>query len=235
MITLVIGKKQFEEMYVWFNNNGDNPYDWLDEFIFDKYELFINIEGNRSWIKVDKKDQIISVSCEHEGIRKFIFRFSVWRTEDDKMKVCEKVCEGPLFESLANDLSKTADQTADDLKKFATAHLSMVFIAESYIMTKQRNRKVKYEEIEPNEVIHDSNAKKRKHIKKRRDEPVMIDFDDIISGRVMHGRKHIIRCGKWPVRGHYRHYKNGKVVFIKQFEKGKNRNTGKKADGTYIV
>lgn len=27
----------------------------------------------------------------------------------------------------------------------------------------------------------------------------------------------------WSVRGHYRHYKSGKVIFIKSFEKGKNR------------
>ena len=235
MITLVIGKQQLEEMYVWFNNNGDDPHDWLDEFIFDKYELFTNIEGNRSWIKVNKKEQIISVSLEHNGIRKFTFRFGVDRTEDNKIRVCYTACEGPLFEALAGDISKTADQAADELKKFACAHLAMVFITESYIMTKQRNRKVKYEEIEPNEVKLDSNVKKRKHIKKRKDEPITIDFDDIVSGRIMHGRKHIIRCGKWPVRGHYRHYKSGKVVFIKQFEKGKNRNTGKKTDRTYIV
>lgn len=28
----------------------------------------------------------------------------------------------------------------------------------------------------------------------------------------------------WSVRGHYRHYKSGKVIFIESFEKGKNRN-----------
>lgn len=27
----------------------------------------------------------------------------------------------------------------------------------------------------------------------------------------------------WSVRGHYRHYKSGKVIFIESFEKGKNR------------
>lgn len=30
-------------------------------------------------------------------------------------------------------------------------------------------------------------------------------------------------CQCWNVRGHYRHYKNGKVVYIKPFEKGNNR------------
>lgn len=32
-----------------------------------------------------------------------------------------------------------------------------------------------------------------------------------------------ISCDCWGVRGHYRHYKNGNVVFIKEYKKGKNR------------
>ena len=32
-----------------------------------------------------------------------------------------------------------------------------------------------------------------------------------------------ITCPAWGVRGHYRHYKNGKVVFIEGFVKGKDR------------
>lgn len=37
-------------------------------------------------------------------------------------------------------------------------------------------------------------------------------------------RKHTeITCPAWGVRGHYRHYKNGKVIFIDSFVKGKER------------
>lgn len=35
--------------------------------------------------------------------------------------------------------------------------------------------------------------------------------------------KKIHRIEGWSVRGHYRHYKSGKVIFIESFEKGKNR------------
>ena len=34
---------------------------------------------------------------------------------------------------------------------------------------------------------------------------------------------HKITCTCWGVRGHYRHYKNGKVVFIKAYKKGKDK------------
>ena len=36
--------------------------------------------------------------------------------------------------------------------------------------------------------------------------------------------KHVYTCEHWEVRGHFRHYKSGKVVFVKPFEKGKNKN-----------
>ena len=36
-------------------------------------------------------------------------------------------------------------------------------------------------------------------------------------------REIIRRCEAWSVRGHYRHYKNGKVVFIAPYIKGKGR------------
>ena len=35
--------------------------------------------------------------------------------------------------------------------------------------------------------------------------------------------KHIITCNLWEVSGHYRRYKSGKVVYIKPYKKGKDR------------
>lgn len=47
--------------------------------------------------------------------------------------------------------------------------------------------------------------------------------------------KHIINCPCWSVRGHYRHYKSGKVVFIKKYEKGKEKGKVKPKDKTYTI
>lgn len=38
---------------------------------------------------------------------------------------------------------------------------------------------------------------------------------------------HKITCPSWGVSGHYRHYKNGKVVWIKPYKKGKKRDSNK--------
>ena len=35
--------------------------------------------------------------------------------------------------------------------------------------------------------------------------------------------RHNMTCEHWEVKGHFRHYKSGKVVYIKPFSKGKNK------------
>lgn len=45
--------------------------------------------------------------------------------------------------------------------------------------------------------------------------------------------KRSIKCPVWDVRGFYRHYKNGKTVWINSFQKGKDRNKGISSDRTY--
>lgn len=47
--------------------------------------------------------------------------------------------------------------------------------------------------------------------------------------------KMVRRTDCWGVRGHYRHYKNGRVVYIAPFEKGVNRNTGRRKGREYRV
>lgn len=46
-------------------------------------------------------------------------------------------------------------------------------------------------------------------------------------------RKPVISCDCWGVRGHYRHYKDGKVVFIPAYLKGKKRKLGQPVNQEY--
>lgn len=46
---------------------------------------------------------------------------------------------------------------------------------------------------------------------------------------------HTITCPCWSVRGHYRHYKNGSVVFVKSYEKGKEKGKTKPKEKVYYV
>lgn len=48
------------------------------------------------------------------------------------------------------------------------------------------------------------------------------------------GGNHKITCPCWNVRGHYRHYKNGNVIFVKSYKKGKKKNMTPK-DNIYTI
>ena len=45
-----------------------------------------------------------------------------------------------------------------------------------------------------------------------------------LNDKELPNRHNNIVCPCWGVAGHYRHYKNGKVVFIESYRKGKKRN-----------
>ena len=69
--------------------------------------------------------------------------------------------------------------------------------------------------------------------KKNEGKDITLDLDTAVRYIKKKGL-HKIHCELWGVRGHYRHYKSGKVVFIEAYQKGKKRNT-KKLDKTYVV
>lgn len=55
------------------------------------------------------------------------------------------------------------------------------------------------------------------------------------SGLTILSGKHIINCPCWSVRGHYRHYKSGKTIFIKNYEKGKEKRKNNPKEKIYKV
>lgn len=64
-------------------------------------------------------------------------------------------------------------------------------------------------------------------------------FDDIVKyvseKYVPEGGHHSIQCPCWEVRGHYRHYRSGKVVFIQSYRKGKDKDTAQPKPKQYIA
>lgn len=64
-------------------------------------------------------------------------------------------------------------------------------------------------------------------------------FDDIVKyiseKYIPENEHHSIQCPCWEVRGHYRHYKSGKVVFIQSYRKGKDRDSAQPIAKQYIA
>lgn len=61
--------------------------------------------------------------------------------------------------------------------------------------------------------------------------------DDIIEYARLHPTRSSIqyRCECWGVRGHFRHYEVGKVVFIKPYKKGKKRDIIEPQSKDYLI
>lgn len=84
----------------------------------------------------------------------------------------------------------------------------------------------------------DESKKQNKH--KRKDDEIYL-LDEIVeyvnkNGLTANSKAtHHINCPCWSVRGHYRHYKSGKMVFIKNYKKGKNRADKEPESKTYVV
>ena len=62
-------------------------------------------------------------------------------------------------------------------------------------------------------------------------------FKDIIKyvNKENTGLKNKFTCECWQVKGHYRHYKSGKVVFVHSYKKGKKRETSQTKGKKYFL
>lgn len=110
---------------------------------------------------------------------------------------------------------------------------TMIYGLMVYIMTESEKRNRQIKKKNGGTVI---NYQKKEY--RPIDKKVFL-LDDIISyvsdSYIPSAGHHEIQCPCWEVRGHYRHYKSGKVVFIPSYKKGKQRDTAKPKDKEYFV
>ena len=92
----------------------------------------------------------------------------------------------------------------------------MMFMA--YAVHLAMNREYKYMEVTNKQYAP---ITERKQYKKKQ-ELKLFDVIRVYEKHVNHNR-HNITCERWDVKGHFRHYKSGKVVYIEPFEKGKGK------------
>lgn len=101
-----------------------------------------------------------------------------------------------------------------------------------YIMNTPRNRIAK-----PSKRAKPENNNKSES---QRDNKIYL-LDDVVEYVNVNGLSnlsrttHIINCPCWSVRGHYRHYKNGKVIFVKNYEKGKEKGKVEPKTKKYVL
>ena len=116
---------------------------------------------------------------------------------------------------------------SEDLKpgKTMEAILRSVNLVYFTIQFALKNRPTVFRDVTPR-PIPEANPKKSKHVKS----PVKVrrlvldrdEAEELLAGH--YTVQHEYKCNAWGVAGHWRHYKNGKVVWVRPYVKGKDRN-----------
>lgn len=220
--------------------NGKVIIDPFKYFIFDRFNLEITnwidpdgielkfmftIEFNNSAVKA------WSESCDYCEIP--LLDFDVY--EDSELAGSfawftydpDYYMQGDLIDKNNNRLIQKEDN--DIRSRMAFMCLKIIIFCLGYIMNYPR--KHKQERI----AFHRYSREHRLSISNNK----IYLFDDIVKyvsdNYIPEGGHHNIQCPCWEVRGHYRRYKSGKVVFIQSYRKGKQRDTAQPKKHEYYI
>jgi len=191
----------------WVNSLSD-----IDEhlkkygFLFSEFRLYL---GDDLLIKVENDKDVFNIKCidlkEHVG-EKFILSFFEY------------------YEMINDEIERRLNKKEDleDLKYKKIMKVLLLFDFVNYVVYKAMNQETIL--IEETKRKYTNSSGKRNSASKK---DVVYSLTDCIRKYAKHINhcKHVFTCEHWEVRGHYRHYKSGKVVYVEPFEKGKNKDT----------
>lgn len=243
MFTIKVDSEKRKQVYDIIQEIEDSGFMYND-FIFDKYRLEIQIQENQ-YIIFDIKHKLKDCIMKAR-----VTQIIISEVDGKEIKV---ECKGTL--TMDNHGNLKLGNLNDSMKRLIKARkkcsnqpehngfedvydeMTMVFANEidtiqKYIMYKLENREIIYKES-TNEHKPRLTKKAIKAAESNEGKDITLDLERTIRYINKKGL-HKIHCECWPVRGHYRHYKSGKVIFIPSYKKGKKRNE-KAADRTYIV
>ena len=206
-----------------FNMELHAEFDPEQSFIFDEFYVCI-MNGNDVTIglyvfcKNLLDMQILLISINGEVLDK-----EVWYEVHEN-------------ENYSDGIEVLCNTTEERCLKIGHKIANLVIKIMLYIMTAPRNKVNKNKTVSVNEFVEEKNkSKKRKSV----DREIFL-LDDLVqyvseNGLPKQKTGKTIDCPCWGVRGHWRHYKNGKVIFIKNYLKGKNRDTVQPKSKQYTV
>lgn len=139
-----------------------------------------------------------------------------------------------LSEENPNGLEVTCN--TNEIKYLNMGHYLAELVTRTicYIMSTNRRRVTKQKGI--SNINHHNQPRQNKYKNKKiylLDEIVEYVDENGLSRNKHNGSK--IQCPCWSVRGHYRHYKSGKVIFVENYKKGKERDKIEPENKTYTV
>lgn len=183
-------------------------------FIFNEYKLTIRGDYFGEYV-----DLVYKVKIEGYEEKQIIKIREILIEESGKRNIYEhettvnKFLDG-LFESIKYEIKRKKNET----KIFDSDRI----LAPMYFMRYCVKKAMNQERIE----IEHTNKKykpisERKEYKKKNEYKLF----EIIRKyqRHINSNRHNMKCEYWEVKGHFRHYKSGKVVYVKPFAKGKKK------------
>lgn len=182
-------------------------------------EYFIHFDPDEKVLIVESRDYV-GDDCKYPN--EYYLAKAQWLYMDD-------ITTGKaimLPECRSDRFGEESDRVADSVCRIALWYMGWIMNESKYRIRRQKesqHRKYKYS---------------REHRISTVNNKVWL-FDDIVQYAcdqfIEHKGTHKIECPCWEVRGHYRHYKNGHVVFIRSYKKGKQKDTAQPIGKEYIA
>lgn len=208
---LTMKSEKEEEVRLWqhLEENG---------FIFNEFMLTIRGDYFGKYLDIVYKVKIDGVN-EKQKIK--IKEIMIDKEGKRKITETETTVGGfldELHEVLKITIEATENNKREELKAVENDTMLCPMFFMKYCIDKAMNR----------EIIECKTTKKKyKPINERSKTKPKTEYKlfEIIRKyeRHINHNRHNMTCEHWEVKGHFRHYKNGKVVYIKPFSKGKNK------------
>lgn len=225
MITIKLTQEEVLEAVDLYKGEFINEYGVFifEDFAFE-YKCFCGKNNTLKPTRIETKDKEVTVTYYANPFIKEWLKFTI--TEDGNW---QDLIDTSLFMTCAakgikgKEMQKTIE---DHINQYTAIRFALMY----YIMKRIENREIKI--CEAKEYKKSNKKTVNKTDKEQKD---IILLDDLVR-YINHSNGHkIIKCEAWGVRGHFRHYKSGKVIFIKPYKKGKKRNEVKELDRNYIL
>ena len=196
---------------------------YFSDFIFDEFELITKYDDYKTIIKVDKNNNVNYRLIKRINYIDYQFSF----IEDEEYIVCLDSNGKTIgaFHYIEDGISEMLREHNDTN---AIQHKLILHIASTIRMVKQYIMNESYKRVTIQKVsnVSKSTCKCEKKAHANGKKTVTYLLNDIVNYVSSNDRSMIYTCECWTVRGHFRHYKNGKVVWVSAYEKGSKRNTG---------
>lgn len=195
---------------------------YFDKFIFDEFKVVL-MEENSNWIYEVKINGNIN-EVTYGMNQKYFYRDCkfVFAEDENGVYVLERP-SGKLIEYFKDEYNFDEKAVSDFITLIEKVESLHIYQLKQYIMNESYKRAT-VQKVSTDTRISESNDSKEKKNYKRTKKGKQFLLGDIVEYVSRKHCKHIINCECWGVRGHFRHYKDGRIVWIDAYKKGSKRN-----------